>query len=134
MKVIEIIRLENNHHFGVFGVLRVQKEVFCVTLEPPDFNNAKNISCIPAGQYVCCRVKSPRFGNTFEVRHVPDRSKILFHAGNTVSDTEGCILLASGYGKLKGNRAVLNSGATFNLFLSQMQGLDEFGLTIREAY
>ncbi len=130
----ELLRVENNIHYGSFGVFLIQSEAFCVTLEPPNFNNMKNISCIPTGQYMCCRVKSPKFGDTFEVRHVPDRDHVLFHAGNTVDDTEACILTAQHFGKLKGNRAVLNSGATFKAFLAYMQPYEEFHLTIREVF
>jgi hypothetical protein len=131
---VELLRVEKNHNYGVFGVLRIQKEAFCVTLEPPDFGNARGISCIPADQYLCGWVKSPAFGDTIEVRHVPDRSHILFHAGNRVKDTKGCILLAASFGKLHGDRAVLNSGATFQAFLKTMKDVGEFRLTIREVY
>ena len=132
--VVELIRLENSHQYGTFGVLKIGKQVFCVTLEPPNFDNMRNTSCIPAGQYLCSRIESPNFGETYEVRHVPNRSHILFHAGNWVRNTEGCILLAQHYGKLQGNRAVLNSGATFRRFLSELGDYDTFSLTIREAF
>jgi hypothetical protein len=132
--VVELIRLEEHHQYGTFGVLRIQKEVFCVTLEPPDYLNEKSISCIPAQQYLCSKIKSPRFGDTYEVRHVPERSNVLFHPGNLVKDTEGCILLAAFFGKLKGDRAVLNSGATFKEFLKVMAPYDTFHLTVREEY
>ena len=131
--VVELIRLENSHQYGTFGVLKIGKQVFCVTLEPPNFDNMRNTSCIPTGQYLCSRIESPNFGETYEVRHVPNRSHILFHAGNWVRNTEGCILLAQHYGKLQGNRAVLNSGATFRRFLSDLGDYDTFSLTIREA-
>jgi hypothetical protein len=134
LPVVDLVRLETNLNYGTFGVLRIQKEVFCVTLEPPSFQNMKNLSCIPAGQYKCGRVQTVKIGETFEVRHVPNRFNILFHAGNLVIDTEGCILLAQHYGKLKGNRAVLNSGATFKGFMGAMLGYDEFCLTIKEEF
>lgn len=132
--VIELIRLEENENFGTFGVLLIQKEVFCVTLEPPDFLNMKFVSCIPEQQYLCSRVNSPTFGNTFEVRHVPDRTHVLFHAGNRVEDTEGCILLAQHFGKLRGDRAVLNSGRTFRKFLDTMEDVTTFHLTIKRSF
>ena len=131
---VEIIRLETCLSYGTFGALRIQKEVFCVTLEPPCFENMQNMSCIPAGQYRCVRVQSHKYGETFEVHHVPNRSGILFHAGNMVTDTEGCILLAQHYGKLRGDRAVLNSGTTFKEFMNRMQGYNIFILTIKECF
>lgn len=132
--VVELIRLENSHQYGTFGVLKVQKEVLCVTLEPPFLWNARNISCIPTGQYLCSKIKSPKFGDTYEVRHVPDRYNVLFHAGNRVKDTEGCILLAQHFGKLHGDRAALNSGETFKAFLNVMKQHYTFHLTIRECF
>jgi len=134
MKVVELIRLEDRNHYGTFGVLKIDKEVFCVTLEPPDRLNRVNVSCIPAKQYRCTRVMSPTFGETFEVMNVPGRSHILFHAGNVLADTAGCIILAQHYGKLAGDRAVLNSGATFHVFMGMMQDENIFHLTITEVF
>lgn len=134
MKIGELIRLEERNHYGTFGVLKINKEVFCVTLEPPDRLNRKNMSSIPAQQYRCYKIISPRFGETFQVMNVPDRKNILFHAGNRVGDTAGCIILAQHYGKLLGDRAVLNSGKTFHAFMGIMQDESIFHLTIREIY
>ena len=134
LHTVDILRLETNPNYGTFGALRFDTEAFCVTLEPPNFANMRNISCIPAAQYMCGRVVSPKFGDTFEVRHVPNRSSILFHPGNRVKDTEGCIVTAQYFGKLRGDRAVLNSGATFKRFMDKLDGEDEFHLTIRECF
>lgn len=134
-KVVELIRIEENEIYGTFGVLRINKEAFCVTLEPADHENASNISSIPSQQYICSRVNSPKYGNTFEVLNVPGRSHVLFHAGNTKDHTKGCILLAQYYDKLKGDRAVLNSGRTFEIFNERiMNGIATFHLTIKEEY
>lgn len=133
MKILELIRLEN-WAGGTIGVLKIDKAVFCFTLEPKDLLNAVNESCIPTGQYVCRKVNSPKFGETFEVAGVPGRDKVLFHAGNTVKDTRGCILEGSEVGKLKGDRAVLNSGKTFQRFLEEMSNEDEAVLTVTEVF
>ena len=132
--VLEILRLEEHESFGTFGVLRINKNVFCVTLEPPDELNKTGKSSIPAQQYMCIKHKSPEFGKTFKVVNVPNRTDILFHPGNSSKSTEGCILLAQYFGKLKGNRAVLNSGDTFNHFMKIMENVGYFHLTIYEAY
>ena len=132
--IVEIIRLEEDFLHGTFGVLKIDKAVFCVTLEPPDRYNMQNQSSIPAQQYECIAHNSPKYGATFKVRNVPDRINILFHAGNIVGDTGGCILLGQYFGKLKGDRAVLNSGSTFKNFMRVMQGEDYFHLTIKEEY
>lgn len=134
-RIVELIRLEENEIYGTFGVLRINKEVFCVTLEPADHENATDISSIPCQQYICSRVKSPKYGNTFEVLNVPSRSHVLLHAGNVKDHTKGCILLAQYYDKLKGDRAVLNSGRTFEVFNNRvMNDVSQFHLTIKEEY
>ena len=134
MKIVEIIRLEENFNYGTFGVMRIDKQVFCVTLECPDILNSPNISSIPSQQYLCQRYHSRKWKETFEVLNVPGRSSVLFHPGNTKKHTKGCILLAEHFGKLQGDRAVLNSGVTFEKFMNEMEGEDMFHLTIKEMY
>jgi len=134
LPVVEIIRLEEDESFGTFGVLRINKHIFCVTLEPADRENARNVSSIPVQQYICYKQKSSKFGETFEVRNVPGRDNVLFHPGNVVEHTQGCIILAEHFGKLKGRRAVLNSGATFESFMAIMEKVKFFHLTIFEKY
>lgn len=92
MKILDLIRVGSSSH-GTFGVLRYGLIPFAVTLERPWSNNEQGKSSIPVGRYLCTRFDSPRFGSTFQVREVPGRSLILFHKGNRVTDTEGCILL-----------------------------------------
>ena len=133
MKIAEIIRLEESEQ-GTIGILKINKVVFCFTLEPPDRENERNISSIPTGQYVCEPYFSNRHGQTFQITDVPGRSYILFHAGNTVKHTEGCPLLGSHQDKLKGDRAVLNSGATFKRFVEAVGVGNKFHLTVSECY
>lgn len=135
--IVELIRLEEDFDYGTFGALKVNKQIYCATLEPADLLNATSVSSIPAQQYMCVRHKSPRFGETFMVSNVPGRSHVLFHPGNTKNDTEGCILLGQYWGKLSGPngaRAVLNSGNTFKEFMNKMSGVNEFHLTVSEVY
>ncbi len=133
MKIVELIRLEESEQ-GTIGVLKIDKEVFCYTLEPADELNKQNESCIPIQQYMCKRIISPKFGETFMVAGVPDRTNVLFHKGNTEDDTLGCILLGQTVGKLKGQRAVLNSGKSFDKFMLAMLGRQMFHLTIKTDY
>lgn len=132
--ITRLIRLEENHQYGTFGVLLINTEVFCVTLEPADWFNQPDISSIPAQQYICRRIITPIHEETFEVMNVPGRLKILFHSGNIITDTLGCIILGQYFDKLKGNKAVLNSGKTFMKFMEEMKGFDSFHLTIKEEY
>lgn len=130
--MLKIVRLEEADD-GTFGGMLIDDHVFCVTLEPPDFDNVKNISNIPPGLYTCKRVDSPKYGDTFEITGIPNRSHVLFHAGNTVEHTKGCVLLARKWGVLGKDRAILNSGATFKEFMKKMDGIDECELEIIEV-
>lgn len=133
MKIVELLRREESKQ-GTVGILSINKEIFGFTLEPPDQENKSDISSIPTGQYVCKPYTSKRWGTTWEVTDVTNRTYILFHPGNLVSHTAGCILLGDKIKKLKGDRVALNSGATFKEFLELMEGEEEFHLTIREEY
>ena len=115
---------------GVFGVLVKDDFPVCLTLELPDRDNQKNISCIPEGNYLCKRVQSPSHGNTFEVCHVPHRSHILFHKGNTAKDAKGCILLGRFFGSLDGKPGIMRSSEAFAQFLEISRGSDKFNLNI----
>jgi len=130
-KLIRVSTIES----GTFGVLLDEDLPFCLTIERPWVNNEKNVSCIPAGRYVCRRVNSPKFGNTFEVTGVPGRSAILFHKGNIMDDSHGCIIVGEQFELLNGKPAVLASGKAFDEFLGRLNASDEFDLEIigREA-
>lgn len=79
------------------------------TLEPPWRDNAAKVSCIPVGRYTAEAVIAPRYGRTYLVKDVPGRSGIILHAGNLRRDTKGCPLLGTGWGRIDGEPAVLNS-------------------------
>ena len=130
---VRLIRVEESNQ-GTFGNLLICSQVFCVTLECPDKLNERNISSIPAQQYQCIKIHSPQFGETFEIVDVPGRSHVLFHPGNLLIHTEGCVILAQYFGKLYGDRAVRNSGTTFKHFMKVMKEIKEFNLTIVECY
>ena len=127
--VVKIIRKEKTVD-GVFGDMFIDDDLFCVTLEPEDKNNQVGISCIPEGTYICKRYHSQKFPNTFEVTNVKDRSYILIHSGNTEDASRGCILIGETMGKLKGKRAILNSGKTFKNFMMRFENVDQFKLII----
>ena len=126
-----IVRVEEGFS-GTFGVFLWEGEAFCITLEPPDLDNRVNVSNIPPGKYLCQRYHSQKY-DTFEIAEVPNRTNILFHAGNTKEDTSGCVLLGEYFDKLRGNRAVLNSGKTFRKWKSLLGNNRTFWLTIKEV-
>jgi len=134
--MLKLVRLEEAED-GTFGALLIGGHVFCVTMEPPDLDNQKNISNIPPGKYTCKRIDSPKYGDTFEITDVPGRSHVLFHKGNVLSHTKGCVLLARKWGVLRVKgveyRSVLNSGMTFSEFMQKMDGIDECELEIIEV-
>lgn len=118
---------------ATYGVLLQGDIPFAVTLERPWLDNQPNASCIPAGQYLCSRVQSPKFGNTFEVTNVPDRSAILFHKGNITDDSHGCILVGEAFNPVLGKPGITLSGEGFAEFLSLLRMTDSFPLEIVEV-
>ena len=96
---LSLKRFIANNPDGVPGVLIKGVDILCMTLEEEWKDNARNISCIPEGSYVCKRVTRPSGQVTFEVTGVIGRTGILFHTGNTEEDTQGCILLGMEFGK-----------------------------------
>lgn len=128
---IEIIRIEQSD-YHTLGILIIDQSAFCCTLEREWKDNKPNESCIPAGEYICKSVLSPKFSRTFEITKVPNRSAILFHAGNYPENSHGCVLLGASFLKLKERRFINNSGETFKKFLEYFKQLSikEFQLTI----
>lgn len=87
---------------GTLTIRQSETALFkCLTLELPYLDNKSNISCIPEGTYpVEFLLVSPsgKYKNTYHICNVPNRLGVLIHAGNTVVDTHGCLLLGlSGY-------------------------------------
>lgn len=75
------------------GVLLLDGKPLAFTLELPWAGNERRKSCIPTGDYTLSPYNSKKFGSVWLVEDVPGRTGILIHAGNTVSDTSGCILV-----------------------------------------
>ena len=129
MRIFHLLRVAFTE-YGTFGVFMDAGIPFCVTLERAWIHNQQGVSCILPGEYICRRVNSPQFGNTFEVTNVPGRSNILFHKGNLMEDSHGCVLLGEQYEPLNGQPAVLASGKAFSEFLARTQDVDSFILRI----
>ena len=129
MKHFELIRI-SDFYAGTFGVLLEGVEPFCLTLERTWLDNRKGESCIPKGRYICKRIISPKFGETFEVTNVQGRSEILFHKGNIEDDTHGCIVLGEQYEPVLDHYGVAASGKAFSEFMARLVGEEEFELLI----
>lgn len=115
---------------GVFGVIIKDGRPMFTTLEPPWKNNQQDVSCIPPGTYKCKKSFSNKFQRAlFELVDVPDREVVKIHVGNSIRDTEGCILLGMSYSL--SDYAIINSKLAFDNFMSIMP--NEFTITINDV-
>lgn len=131
MRTLTLKRIANMS-FATFGVLLDGGAPFAVTVERPWKYNRKGESCIPTGTYLCKRVDSPKFGDTFEVTGVPGRTEILFHKGNLAEDSHGCIIVGEAFNVVKGSDGITQSGEGFKEFKTRLQGYSELMLSITE--
>ena len=129
MSTVRLIRFPEGET-STRGVLLVDGIPLCTTLENLYLDNLPNESCIPAGEYICKRIVSPKFGDTFLVTGTVDRTHIVFHWGNTHEDTLGCVLLGSSYGYIGGVEAILSSRKAFKSFMNTMSGFNDFRLIV----
>lgn len=125
-----ILRRVAGTDYATYGVLARDGVPFAVTLERPWLDNRARESCIPAGVYLCKRVQSPKFGDTFEVTSVPGRSHILFHKGNVAEDSLGCILVGESFNPVKGKPGITASAEGYGEFMALQRGLNTFTLTV----
>lgn len=110
---------------GTHGVLIGDGSILCFTLEEPWKDNEPRVSCIPEGVYQCKKHNGAKFSNVWEITNVPGRSAILIHAGNTLADTSGCVLVGMGFDA----DGLIHSRAALMKLRSLLP--DTFTLTIR---
>lgn len=104
--VLKRIHLTNT---ATLGIMYLNGEEICRTLENPWLNNHPFISCVPKHNYLVKSYSSAKYPDVWELQDVNDRSKILIHVGNRAEHTEGCILVGLNWGFLGDDLAVLNS-------------------------
>lgn len=128
---------------GTPGVLAGPEGVICRMMELPWRDNARGLSCIPAGLY---RVEyleqsaSGKYRDVYHVLDVPERAGILIHPGNWAgardrgwrTDSWGCLLPAHKHGRLAGQAAGLASRSGL-ASLHEATGRRGFDLEIVEA-
>ena len=135
-----ILTRERSSDHGTIGALVAPGLGALAIMEPPWRGN----SCIPAGLYEVLPHVSPRFRRCLIVAAVPDRSHILFHAGNVGGDVEqgwhthtaGCLLPGLRRGRLtvkgRAQAAVLSSRTAFRHLMEWAAG-EPFALEITHA-
>lgn len=133
MKRIHVSRLSTDAQ-GTVGRVAVGASHWPL-LELPWRDNQRGKSCVVAGVYRAQLYQSPKFGQVIWVRAVPQRSGILFHAGNVAGDAAqgwmthslGCPLPGSRTGRLvvagRAQRAVLSSKMAMRQILAAVAGL-----------
>jgi len=122
---------------GTFGRLVIDG-FQCFSVERPWESNKADVSCIPEGSYrlqlrespVVQRTSGGTYKQGWEVTHVPDRSLIMLHVGNTMADVEGCIAVGAALGWVAGRWAVTDSRRTFSLLMEALSASDGWLLTI----
>ena len=110
------------------GSLFIDGEFFCNTLEDAVRDKKiKHETAIPAGTYEVKLTLSARFGKILPILlNVPNFDGIRIHAGNTISDTSGCILV--GENKIKGR--VINSQLTMSKLMDKLKGVTNIKIEI----
>lgn len=118
------------HPVGTLGIIRFDGEVF-YSIERPWEDNKPNVSCIPQGNYEVGWRESPRFGETWHVKDVPQRTHILIHVANFAEDVQGCIGLGT---DLMGDKiAVASSRIAVERFEALTREYEEWQLKIVNA-
>lgn len=105
------------------GELTLGGEHLCYTLEdPPRDVKIKGRTCIPYGRYPLSLVQASGFNRRYQkrfgeqwhpgivtVEDVPGFSMIRMHIGNYNWDTDGCVLVGTGYSSNVANWMLTNS-------------------------
>lgn len=149
MKVIVLQRVDQNDR-RTYGRFETEDGVTILvphTLEEPyrdqdgDGLSDKNVSCIPAGEYEMYLRRSKKNGGTgnraydvWELIGVPGRDVVQIHIGNTLDDTQGCILVGSVRShqkELDAAGCVLGSEPAHDKWMEHMAGHKRARLIVR---
>jgi len=92
-----ILKRKSEINNSVIGELFIDNVFFCYTLEDKIRDvKIKHQTCIPEGKYEVVMNFSQRFKTVLPLLlNVPNFEGIRIHAGNTIEDTSGCILLGT---------------------------------------
>lgn len=104
------LQREPAHDGAIFGVLSIDGARFCDTLEGAG-------TVFSPKRYRVVITPSLRFKTLLPLlENVPWRTGIRVHSGNTIADTDGCVLVGQRRGTLHGQPAVLDSRAALAAF------------------
>lgn len=133
MKGALLGRFESNSEVTLGAMCDAQsRKPLGAVLERPWLENARGVSCVPAGTYLCRLRFSPKHDReVYELQNVPGRDDVEIHIGNVVDDTQGCLLIGSRVGRLNGKSAVLESAEAFEKFMAWAGG-EDFELVIED--
>ena len=134
MKTLTLTRIAKRTDYGI-GRLEDENGVkICDTLEPTwrDYKGGElkvpRKSAVPEGTYPVVVTKSKKFGKYLPLLvGVPGFKGVRIHSGNTVNDTEGCILV--GQNLIKGK--VLLSRLTLEKLMRLIENEKRIFLTIK---
>lgn len=123
-----LIKVERflHHPDCEIGRVYINGEYLCFSIEDASrTTKIKGETCIPLGLYPLSTRFSPRFSKAYNhdmiwVQNVPGFDFILIHWGNTISDTEGCLIIGDKIGVINQKDAVLNSRATYLKFYDRV--------------
>lgn len=101
---------------GTFSKCEIGGKTFYFC-EPPWKDNKPFVSCIPEGTYGFRRDTTGQSVG-FELTDVPGRTEIEIHVGNTIRNTEGCLVIGKQLGFVQGHWAVQNSRAAMREFMN----------------
>lgn len=130
---------DENQTFGNMVVFNeYNKPIFsCSTIERGWRDNARNMSCVPTGEYPLHLERSPRFNkDLWELKDVPGRFECKIHVANSWHELNGCIALGI---KIKdidrdGYVDVTFSGATTDQFHKAMKGNTRAKIIITDSF
>lgn len=106
----------------------------CATLEDsiqPNDVKVKGETCIPDGSYAVKLTQSVHFGRKLPLLiDVPGFEGIRIHPGNTVGDTEGCLLVGENIETVGGLPFLLHSKNAFDRLYEKLSLADDKGEAI----
>lgn len=92
-KRLIVLERQTTYHNCITGQILLKSKTFD-TIELPDKQNQRSISCIPSGVYTWQKIKRTSNGkDALYIRDVKGRSQILIHQGTKPSHSKGCILV-----------------------------------------